>query len=89
MDEVLRPMVEFKKYRVTDSSAVREFYSLLRATIKGATGIGRLGLLINDQTILRIMGKMPFTDWKEWATRRPEWIRGDLGTAFEGFVERK
>ncbi len=35
------------------------------------------------------MGKMPFSDWKEWATKRPEWVRGDLGMAFEGFVERK
>jgi hypothetical protein len=89
MEEVLRPIVEFKKYRATNSSAVREFYSLLRAAIKGAKGIGRLGLLVNDQTIPRIMGKMPYTDWKEWATRRPEWMREDLGTAFEGFVERK
>ncbi len=89
MEEVLRPVVEFKKYRVMDSSAVREFYSLLRAVIKGAKGIGRLGLLINDQTIPKIMGKMPYTDWKEWATRKPEWMREDLGTAFEGFVERK
>jgi hypothetical protein len=46
----------------------------LRAAIKGAKGIGRLGLLINDQTIPRIMSKMPYTDWKEWATRRPEWL---------------
>ncbi len=89
MEEVIRPIVEFKKYRVTDSCAVREFYSLLRAAIKGAKSIGRLGLLINDQTIPRIMGKMPYTDWKEWATRRPEWLREDLGPAFEGFVERK
>jgi hypothetical protein len=89
MEEVLRPIVEFKKYRATDSSAVREFYSLLRVAIKGAKGIRRQGLLVNDQTIPRIMGKMPYTDWKEWATRRPEWKRGDLGSAFEGFVERK
>jgi hypothetical protein len=34
------------------------------------------------------MGKMPFSDWK-WATKRPEWIRGDLGVAFEGYMERK
>jgi hypothetical protein len=27
-------------------------------------------LLINDQTIPKIMGKMPFTDWKEWATKQ-------------------
>ncbi len=35
------------------------------------------------------MGKMPFSDWKEWATKRPEWVRGDLGVAFKGFVEKK
>jgi hypothetical protein len=89
MEEVLRPKVEFRKYKAADSCAVREFYSLLRAAIKGAKGIGRLSLLINDQTIPRIMSKMPYTDWKEWATRRPEWLREDLGPAFERFVERK
>jgi hypothetical protein len=46
-----------------------------RAAIKGAKGVGRLALLINDQTIPSIMGKMPYTDWKEWATRRPEWMQ--------------
>jgi hypothetical protein len=61
----------------------------MRAAIKGAKGIGRLGLLVNDQTIPRIMGKMPYTDWKEWATRRPEWMQEDLGSAFEEFMERK
>jgi hypothetical protein len=35
------------------------------------------------------MGKMPYTDWKEWATRRPEWMQEDLGSAFEGFVDWK
>jgi hypothetical protein len=89
MEEVLRPIVEFKKHRATDSCAVREFYSLLWAAIKRAKGIRRPGLLINDQTIPRIMSKMTYTDWKEWATRRPEWLREDLGPAFEGFVERQ
>ncbi len=89
MEESLRPIVEFRKYKAADSCAVREFYSLLRVAIKGAKGIGRLSLLINDQTIPRIMGKMPYTDWKEWATRRPEWLRENLGPTFERFVERK
>jgi hypothetical protein len=61
MEEVLRPIVEFRRYKVNDSAVVREFYSLLRAPIKGAKGIGRLGLLINDQTVPKIMGKMPYT----------------------------
>ncbi len=35
------------------------------------------------------MGKMPYTDWREWATRRPDWMQQDVANAFEGFVERK
>jgi hypothetical protein len=89
MEEALRPIVDFRRYKIADSAAVREFYSLLRAAIKGAKGIGRLGLLINDQTIPRIMSKMPYTDWKEWATKRPDWMQQDVATTFERFVERK
>ncbi len=89
MEEALRPIVDFRRYKIADSAAVREFYSLLRAAIKGAEGIGRIGLLINDQTIPKIMGKMPYTDWREWATRRPDWMQQDVATAFEGFIERK
>ncbi len=51
MEEALRLIVDFRRYKIADSAAVREFYSLLRAAIKGAKGIGRIGLLINDQTI--------------------------------------
>jgi hypothetical protein len=68
---------------------VREFYSILRAAIKEAWSIGRVDLLINDQTVPKIMGKMPFADWKEWATKRPECTREDMGAAFERYVERK
>jgi hypothetical protein len=89
MEEALRPIVDFRRYKIADSAAVREFYSLLRAAIKGAKGIGRIGLLINDQTIPRIMSKMPYTDWKEWATRRPDWMQQDVATTFERFLERK
>jgi hypothetical protein len=89
MEEALRPIVDFRRYKIADSAAVREFYSLLRAAIKGARRIGRIELLINDQTIPRIMGKMPHVDWKEWATRRPDWMRQDTATAFEAFIERK
>jgi hypothetical protein len=89
MEEALRPIVDFRRYKITDSAAVREFYSLLRAAIKGAIGIGRLGLLINDQTIPKIMSKMPYTDWKEWATKRPDWMQQDAAATFERFVEKK
>jgi hypothetical protein len=42
--------------------------------------VGRLKLLINDQTIPipRTMGKMPYTDWKLLATSRPDWIHEDV-----------
>jgi hypothetical protein len=89
MEEALRPVVDFRRYKITDSAAVREFYSLLRAAIKGAKGLGRLCLLINDQTIPKIMSKKPYTDWKEWATKRPDWMQQDMASAFERFVERK
>jgi hypothetical protein len=89
MEEALRPIVDFRRYKIADSAAVREFYSLLRAAIKGARKIGRIELLINDQTLPKILGKMPYTDWKEWVTRRPDWMRQDVATAFEAFIERK
>jgi hypothetical protein len=38
MEEVLRPKVEFRRYKTTDSAAIREFHSLLRAAIKGGQG---------------------------------------------------
>ncbi len=88
-EEALKPIVDFRRYKIVDSAAVREFYSLVRAAIKGARRIGRVELLINDQTIPKIVSKMPHTDWKEWATRRPDWMRQDATTAFEDFIERK
>jgi hypothetical protein len=72
-----------------DNGPIREFYSILRAAIKGARGITRVDLLINDQMIPKILGKMPFSDWKEWTIKRPKWIRGDLSMAFEAYVEKK
>jgi hypothetical protein len=35
------------------------------------------------------MSKMPHIDWKEWATKRPDWMRQDATSAFEAFIERK
>jgi hypothetical protein len=46
-------------------------------------------LLINDQTVPKIMGKMPFAECKERATKRSEWAGGDMVVAFEKYVERK
>jgi hypothetical protein len=57
--------------KVYDNNAVREFYSILRAAIKGAKTIGWVDLLINDQTIPRIMGKMPFLRGKNGPRKGP------------------
>jgi hypothetical protein len=65
MTEALRPIIEFKKCKMADRVAKREFYSLLRATIQNAKTVGHLKLLSTNQTIPSIMGKMPHTDWKQ------------------------
>ncbi len=62
MTDALKPTVKFRRYRMMDSAAIREFYSLLRATIKSARTVGLLKLLINNKTIPNIMGKIPHTD---------------------------
>jgi hypothetical protein len=51
--------------------------------------VGHISLLINNQTIPKIIGKMPFNDWKEWATCQPEWIHENVGDEFEKFIEQK
>jgi hypothetical protein len=88
-EEALKPIADFRRYKIIDSAAVREFYSLVRAAIKGARRIGRVERLVNDQTIPKIMSRMPPADWKEWATRRPSWVGQDTALAFEEFIERK
>jgi hypothetical protein len=88
-EEALKPIANFRKYRIIDSEALREFYSLVRAAIKGARRIGRIEMILNDQTIPKIMSKMPPTDWKEWAIRRPDWVDQDTAVAFEEFIEGK
>jgi hypothetical protein len=38
MEEALRPVVDFRRYKVTDNAAVREFYSLLRLLLREPWG---------------------------------------------------
>jgi hypothetical protein len=89
VEEALLPIANFRRYKTIDSAGVREFYSLVRAAIKGARRIGRVELVLNDQTIPKIMSRMPPADWKEWATRRPGWVDQSTALAFEEFIERK
>jgi hypothetical protein len=35
------------------------------------------------------MSKMPHIDWKEWAMKRPDWMRQDVTSAYEAFIEKK
>ncbi len=87
MAEALKAIVEFRRYRIVDSGAIREFYSWLRPTVKSVRTVGLLKLLINDQMISSIMGKIPHTYWKLWATSQPDWIHEDIEEAVKKFVE--
>ncbi len=40
MEEALKTILEFRRYKVYDNSAAREFYSILHGAIKGARAIG-------------------------------------------------
>jgi hypothetical protein len=71
ISEALDPVIKFRSYKVFDSGAIREFYSLLRAAMMGARKAGLLGRLINDQTLPGILARMPPTDWRQWAKERP------------------
>ncbi len=71
-----------------DSGAIREFYSRLRPTIKSARTVGLLKLLINDQMISSIMGGIPHTNWKLWATSQSDRIHEDIEEAVKKCVEQ-
>ncbi len=65
--EALDPIIKFRKHKAFENGAIREFYSLLRSAMLGAWKVGLLHSLINDQTLPNIMGRMPLSDWKQWA----------------------
>jgi hypothetical protein len=46
--EALDPVVKFRSYKAFDNGTIREFYSLLRATMMGARKAGLLHRLVND-----------------------------------------
>jgi hypothetical protein len=48
-------VVEFWKHKVVDSTAVRDFYSLLRVAILGDKSMGHLKMLIDELTLPCIM----------------------------------
>jgi hypothetical protein len=40
MSEALQLIIESRQYKMSDSTAIRDFYSLLRAAIKNARAVG-------------------------------------------------
>jgi hypothetical protein len=46
-------------------------------------------MLVNEEALYAIMGRMPETDWKHWAKDRPNWIHGAVEHAFEKSAEQK
>jgi hypothetical protein len=89
ISEALDPVVKFRAYKLFDSGAVREFYSLLRAAMMGARKAGMLGRLINYQTLSNILSRMPPMDWRQWAREKPNWMRETTKEAFWNFVDQK
>ncbi len=87
--EALDPVVKFKGYKVFDSGAVGEFYSLLRAAMMGAKKAGLQHRLINDQTLPGILARMPANDWRQWAKEKPIWLGNVMEEAFWTFVDQK
>ncbi len=83
------PVVKFRSYKGFDNSAIREFYSLLRAAMMGARKAGLLSRLINNQILPGILAKMPPSDWRQWARERPTWIRDAIEEAFWNIIDQK
>jgi hypothetical protein len=57
ISEAVDPVITFRNYKAFDNGAIREFYSLLRAAMMGASKAGLLSWLINDQTLPSILAK--------------------------------
>ncbi len=56
----------------------------MRVLIIGAKSI--LKMLMNEQSLVTIMGRMPAVDRKQWATGRPDLITGTVESALEKFI---
>ncbi len=64
---------------------------MLRATILWVKEVDllKMQMLINEQTLSSIMGKMPVVDWKQWVMKRPLWVKYKIEMAFGRFIEQK
>jgi hypothetical protein len=57
--EAFNPIIKFHKYKAYKHTAIREFYSLLRAAMMRTRRARLLHRLINDQTLPSIMARIP------------------------------
>jgi hypothetical protein len=62
--EALDPVIKFRKDKVNEHAAIREFFYLLRAAMMGARKACLLHRLISDQTLSHIMARMPWETGK-------------------------
>jgi hypothetical protein len=62
--EVLLPIVNFRRHRTFDDTAIRKFYSLLKAITMGAKSFGLLNMLVRlKQSLATITGRIPAVEW--------------------------
>jgi hypothetical protein len=48
---------------------------VVRVAIRGAKAVGHWKMLINEQTLPSIMGKMLATNWKKWTINSYNWVK--------------
>ncbi len=55
----MEPIVKFRRYKVFEHAAIREFHSVLIGAMIGTRGVQMLPKLANEQMLPSIMGRMP------------------------------
>jgi hypothetical protein len=55
----MEPIIKFRRYKVFEHAAIREFHSRLIEAMIGARGVQMLPKLVNEQMLPSIMGRMP------------------------------
>jgi hypothetical protein len=87
--EALEPVLQFKKYKQGDTTAVRDLYSTLRSVIRAAKEAGYLQKVITDESVPRILARLPSSDWRQWGKEDVHRDPENISAEFEKFVEVK
>jgi hypothetical protein len=53
------PTENCSRYKAFDNMAIRKFYLLLRATILKAKSVSLLKMLVNEQSLTTMTGRLP------------------------------